>query len=106
MFQTHFGPVIPGIAEFMAEIVNLRFMLVFQVMQDGLDVGELHGGDAASLSLVFCCVMDQHINVLSRLPKPKDRLTPELADGLVDVFLFGVGSGKGERVTLPPFAGT
>lgn len=105
MFQTHFGPVIPGIAEFMAEIAKLRFMLVLQVMQDGLDVGELHGGDAASLSLVFCCVMDQHINVLSRLPKPKDRLTPELADGLVDVFLFGVGMGKRGQANLPPFAG-
>lgn len=105
MFQTHFGPVIPGIAEFMAEVAKLRFSLVQQVMQDGLDAGELHGGDAASLSLVFCCVMDQHINVLARMLKPKDRLTPQLADGLVDLFLFGVGMGKRLRADLPPFAG-
>ena len=105
MFQTHFGPVIPGIAEFMAEVANLRFMVIHQVMQDGLDAGELAGGDAASLSLVFCCVMDQHINVLARLPKPKSRLTPKLADALVDVFLYGVGSGKRIRSKLPPFAG-
>lgn len=105
MFQTHFGPVIPGISEFMAEVAKLRFLVVHQVMRDGLDAGELHGGDAASLALVFCCVMDQHINVLARLPEPKDRLTPELADGLVDTFLFGVGTGKRTRVDLPPFAG-
>ena len=104
MFQTHFGPTIPGISEFMAEVAKLRFMIVHQVMQEGLDAGELVGGDAASLSLIFCCIMDQHINVLVRMPKPKKRLTPELADSLVDVFLHGLGSGKRSRVSLPPFA--
>jgi TetR/AcrR family transcriptional regulator len=94
MFQTHFGPTIPGISEFMAEVAKLRFLIVHQVMQDGLDAGDLVGGDAASLSLIFCCIMDQHINVLVRMPKPKKRLTPELADSLVDVFLYGSGSGK------------
>jgi TetR/AcrR family transcriptional regulator len=104
MFQTHFGPTIPGISEFMAEVAKLRFMIVHQVMQEGLDAGELEGGDAASLSLIFCCIMDQHINVLVRMPKPKKRLTPELADSLVDVFLYGLGSGKRSRVSLPTFA--
>lgn len=104
MFQTHFGPAIPGISEFMAEVAKQRFMIVHQVMQDGLDAGELVGGDAASLSLIFCCIMDQHINVLVRMPKPKKRLTPELADSLVDVFLHGLGAGKRSRVSLPPFA--
>jgi AcrR family transcriptional regulator len=104
MFQTHFGPTIPGISEFMAEVAKLRFLIVHQVMQDGLDAGELVGGDAASLSLIFCCIMDQHINVLVRMPKPKKRVTPELADSLVDVFLYGLGSGKRSRVSLPPFA--
>jgi len=102
MFQTHFGPTIPGIAEFMAEVAKLRFLIVHQVMQEGLDARELEGGDAASLSLIFCCIMDQHINVLARIPKPKKRLTPELADALVDVFLYGVGSGKRSRVPSPP----
>ena len=106
MFQTHFGPTIPGIAEFMAEVARLRFLIVQQVIQEGLDAKELTGGDAASLSLIFCCVMDQHINVLSRMPKPKKRLTTQLADSLVDVFLNGVGSGKRAQVTLPPFAAT
>ena len=94
MFQTHFGPVIPGIAEFMAEVAELRFLVIQQVIQDGLDAGELEGGDAVALSLIFCYVMDQHINVLARMPKVTSRLTPELADTLVKVFLFGVGSGS------------
>lgn len=104
MFQTHFGPTIPGISEFMAEVAKLRFLIVQQVIQEGLDAGELEGGDAASLSLIFCCIMDQHINVLVRMPKPRKRLTPELADSLVDVFLYGVGTGKRSRISLPPFA--
>lgn len=104
MFQTQFGPTIPGIAEFMAEVARLRFLIVHRVMQEGLDAGELSGGDAASLSLIFCCIMDQHINVLTRLPKPGKRLTPDLADSLVNVFLFGVGSGKRATLSLPPFA--
>jgi AcrR family transcriptional regulator len=105
MFQTTFGPHIPGISEFMAEVGGLRFAIVQQVMQDGLDAGELHGGDAPSLALIFCCMMDQQINVLSRLPNPKRRLTQELADSVVDVFLNGVGSGKRKVPKLPPFKG-
>lgn len=104
MFQTHFGPNIPGISEFLAEVAKLRFLIIHQVMQEGLDAGELKGGDAASVSLIFCCIMDQHINVLARMPKPKKRLTTRLADSLVDVFLYGLGSGKRGQVSLPPFA--
>ena len=103
MFQTHFGPTIPGISEFMAEVAKLRFLIVHQVMQEGLDADELKGGDAASLSLIFCCIMDQHINVLVRMPKPKKRLTPRLADSLVDAFLHGLGSRRRSQVSLPPF---
>jgi AcrR family transcriptional regulator len=106
MFQTAYGPIILGISEFMAEVGGLRFGIVRQVMQDGLDAGELHGGDASSLALIFCCLMDQHLNVLSRLPRPERRLTPELADGLLNVFLHGLGTGKRGRVGLPPFVAT
>lgn len=92
MFQTHFGPVIPGISEFLGEIAKLRFSIIQQVMQDGLDSGELKGGEASVLTLAFCCLMDQHINILSRLPRPKKHLTPEFADWLVGLFLSGAGS--------------
>jgi len=87
----------------MEEVAKLRFLIVHQVMQQGLNAGELAGGNAASLSLIFCCIMDQHINVLVRTPKPKKLLTPELADSLVDVFLYGLGTGKRSRASLPSF---
>ncbi len=103
MFQTHFGPLIPGISEFLAEVAKLRFLLVHQVMENGLKTGELQGGDAASLSLLFCCIMDQHINVLARLPNARDRLTPALADGLLSMFLSGAGTEKHKRTLLPEF---
>ena len=91
MFQTHFGPVIPGISEFMAEIAKVRFSIIQQVMQAGLDAGELKRADASVLALAFCCLMDQHINILSRLPRPKKHLTPEFSDWLLGLFLNGAG---------------
>ena len=109
MFQTHFGPTIPAIADFLAELAGMRFSIIQQVIQGGLDAGELAGSNSGALSLIFCCIMDQHINILSRMPEPGKYLTPELADSLVDVFLFGVssqkvGSRKRKQPALPPFA--
>jgi TetR/AcrR family transcriptional regulator len=91
MFQTHFGPVIPGISEFMGEVAGLRFSIIEQVMREGLNTGELHGADAGVLALAFCCLMDQHINILSRQPRPGKHLTPAFADWLVNLFLSGAG---------------
>jgi len=92
MFQTAFGPPIPSIAEFMADAGAARFLAVQHVMQDGLDAGELAGRDAAFLAMAFCCLMDHHINISSRLPAPDTHLTPELADALVTVFLHGAAA--------------
>lgn len=103
MFQTAFGPPIPGVSQFMDEVAALRFSIIRQVTQDGLDAGELHGEDAASLALIFCCLLDQLLNVLARLPNPEQRLTPDLADAVVQVFLHGVGRGKTFPADLPPF---
>lgn len=105
MFQTHFGPHVPGVSEFLAELGSVRFGIVHGVMRDGLEAEELAGGDAAALALAFCCLTDQHLNVLSRMPEPGRRLAPALADALVGVFLHGVGAGDRARVALPPFAG-
>lgn len=89
MFQTHYGPVIPGVSEFMSEIGNLRFGIIRSVMQQGCDDGELESGDASALALAFCCLMDQHINILCRMPRPKQHMTPDFADWLVGIFLQG-----------------
>jgi AcrR family transcriptional regulator len=99
MFQTAYGPSIPGISKFMAELGGLRFGIVCRVMQDGISAGEVRGRAASSLALIFCCLMDQHLNVYSRMPNPRACLTAELADDLVNVFLHGVAA---ETPPSPP----
>lgn len=95
MFQTHYGPPVPEVAKALEKLTSQRFELVTRVMQAGLHAGEITGGDATTLALIFCCLMDQPINVLSRQPHPERHLTYELADRLVSTFLHGVG------ITLP-----
>lgn len=64
-----------------------RFRLLEEIMQDGLDKAELAGGDAQSLALMFIGIMDTYVASKSYLPDT--HLTPELADGLVDLFYYG-----------------
>ena len=104
MFQTTFAPAVSGLTEFLQEIAQRRFSIVVQVMQKGLDTAELHGGDAVSLALVFCSMMDHHVNILSRFPNPDKNLTAERADALVDVFLHGVGTGGRRTPQLSPLS--
>ena len=101
MFQTTYAPAVSGLTEFLQEIAKRRFSIVVQVMQQGIDTGELHAGDAASLALVFCSIMDHHVNTLCRLPHPEKKLTRERADSLVDVFIHGVGTGRRKKPQLP-----
>ncbi len=64
-----------------------RFRLLEEIMQEGLDKGELAGGDAQSLALILIGMMDAYIMAKSYLP---DRhLSAELAEGLVDLFYWG-----------------
>ncbi len=101
MFQTTFGPAVSELSGFMQGMAERRFDLVQGVIQQGLDAGELRGGNAASLALLFCSIMDYHANALSRMPDPDRRLTEELADALVDTFLYGVAAGRRRTPTLP-----
>jgi len=102
MFQTAFGPVIPGISEFLSEMSGQRFAIITQVIQDGLNSGELVSSDSRELALAFCCLMDQHLHILSRMPQPQEQLTPERADWLVTLFLTGVGTGTRAPNTSSP----
>lgn len=102
IFQTHFGPAIPGVTDFLNALTQKRFLLIQQIIQEGLDTGELAGSDAAALALVLCCLMDHSIHVFIRTAKPEVCMTPEWADALVDVFLNGVGAGRRKPVVLPP----
>ncbi len=67
-----------------------RLMRVAQIMQDALDEQEIFGGDATSLALAFCGFMDMH--VMAKAHRPERKLTPELGESLVDLFLDGAGS--------------
>ena len=101
MFQTTYAPAVSGLTELLQEIAARRFSIIVQVIQEGIAAGELHAGDAASLALVFCSIMDHHVNTLCRLPHPEKNLTAERADSLVDVFLYGVGTGRRRTPQLP-----
>ncbi|VTS05071.1 TetR/AcrR family transcriptional regulator [Tuwongella immobilis] len=102
MFQTAFGPMIADLAEFLLERSRDRFLIVLQIIHAGLTEGELHGGDPTALALAFCSLMDHHINILSRFDDVAVRLTPELADALVDLFLHGCGTPASAPLRFPP----
>ncbi|REJ82075.1 MAG: TetR/AcrR family transcriptional regulator [Planctomycetota bacterium] len=101
MFQTTFGPVVSELSEFLQEIAERRFAIVADVMREGLAAGELQGGNETALALLFCSLMDYHANLLSRFPDPQRRLTPELADALVNAFLNGVATERGATPQIP-----
>ena len=89
MFQTFYGPPIEGIAEFIEALTARRYKTIVSIMADGLSDGTLVGDTAESLALIFCCIMDQHINIYTRIAANATALTPQLADHLLDVFLRG-----------------
>lgn len=80
------------------KLAHMRFRLLEEIMRDGLEAGELSGGDAQSLALFFVGVMDMHI--MAKSNRPETRLTPEYADGLVELFLSGAGFRKQARTAL------
>lgn len=89
MFQTAFGPPIAGITETMRELAGKRFSTVLEVIQSGIKSGELEAESADGLTLAFCCLLDQHVNILIREPNWQKLLTPKHANWLVSLFLNG-----------------
>lgn len=70
-----------------SDIGKQRFKIIESIMREGLEKADLSGGDARALTLVFLGIMDMHI--MAKSDRPDLRLTPELADGLVDLFFYG-----------------
>jgi len=101
MFQVHAGPTGSTAANLVSGLTALRFGVIVQIMRDGLAAGEILGGAAEDLALVFSSLMDHPIEVLGRMPSPEACLTPVLADALVDVFLNSFGTGERRPVALP-----
>lgn len=87
ILQVFFSPPQQGPSLDRVALARKRFRHMEDIMQDGLDNKELSGGDAQSLGLVFQGIMDMH--VMAKTNRPETRLTDELADGLVDLFLAG-----------------
>jgi TetR/AcrR family transcriptional regulator len=84
-------------------LLHQRFRLLELIMADGLANGELSGGDAQSLALVFMGIMDMH--VMAKSNRPQTRLTRELAEGLVELFLSGATYNENPPVSLvSPYA--
>ena len=103
LMQTHYGPVIAGLSEFMATHTSRRFLFIHEIITAAIKKKQLRQGDPASIALYFCCIMDQHINVLSRMPNAITLLTTTRADALVDAFLQGCGTDSTARtIALPP----
>lgn len=101
MFQTALGPIVSELTDFLQAVAEIRFGIVAKVMQGAMDSGKLHDGESRALALLFFSIMDYHANTLSRLPDPQHRLTPQLADSLVDAFLFGVATGRRKTPKIP-----
>jgi hypothetical protein len=80
---------IAGISETMTLLAGERFALVNEIRKEGIKQGELVGGNAAGLALAYCCLIDQHINILVRQPNTQNQLTPKLAYWLVSIFFDG-----------------
>jgi AcrR family transcriptional regulator len=87
ILQMYFSPPQGGPEIDKDKFRRIRFHTVEAILQEGLDRGELAGGDARSLTLVFIGIMDAHVMAKSQMPGI--HLTPELAEGLVDLFFYG-----------------
>ncbi len=90
IFQTYFGPPVKDVHDLMQYLSGIRFLMAREIIHEGLETAVLRGDNPDALTLVFCCLVDQHINTLSRLPDAATHLTHQLADYLLDVFLHGL----------------
>ncbi len=89
ILQVFFSPPQCGPELDRSKLGPRRFKLIEEVMREGLEKGELAGGDSRSLTLVFLGIMDMH--VMAKSDRPDVRLTCELGEGLVDLLFHGAG---------------
>lgn len=92
LLQFFFSPPIQNFRLDKEELGAKRFGLIAEIMRQGLEDGELKGGDAETFAMAFSGVMDMH--VMARSSGSEARLTPEFGEALVDLFLDGAGSTR------------
>lgn len=87
ILQVLFAPPQQGPPLDRGKLIRQRFKTVEQVIKEGLANRELSGGDSQSLTLVFLGLMDMHM--MAKFHRTETRLSPELANSLVDLFVAG-----------------
>lgn len=98
MLQFFFSPPDVAVSLDRRALANERIHRIAAAMQQGLDAGEIAGGDAYAFTIVFSGIMDMHI--MAKSGRPEGRLTPDLAESLVDLFLSGARAGGALRTPL------
>lgn len=98
ILQVFFSPPQQGPNLDKVRLAHMRFRHLEEIMQQGIDNKEIGGGDAQSLALYFQGIMDMHI--MAKSNRPETRLMPELADGLVDLFMMGASYREQHPVAL------
>lgn len=96
LLQALFSSQSDGLRLDTTKLVEGRLERTAEIMQAGLDSGELAGGDAPTLALAFVGVMDMYI--MAKVHRPEFVLTQELADYLVDLFMQGAAAGAGRKI--------
>lgn len=71
---------------------QLRFQRVLTIMEDGLHAGDLKGRSASTLAMAFVGMMDTYI--MAKINHRETKLSAELAEALVDLFLDGAFAHK------------
>lgn len=98
ILQVFFAPPQQGPPVNQAYLGKRRFRLIEEIMRDGLMNRELAGGDAQSLALTFLGLMDMF--VMAKYTRPETPLTPELGEGLVELFFHGVAYRENPPMAL------
>lgn len=97
ILQVFFSPDNRGVSLDRERLASSRFERIVAIMREGIESGELAGGNEESYARMFGGIMD--IQVMARLRRPEPALTRELGEMLVDLFLDGVGS-PGKEVSV------
>jgi len=96
LLQALFSSQAEGLRLDTTKLVENRLERIADIMQEGLDSGELAGADAPTLALSFAGMMDMY--VMAKVHRPETVLTQELADYLVDLFMHGAAIGAPEKI--------
>lgn len=98
MLQFFFAPPDFAVGIDRRELANERIRRIAAVIRRGLETNAISGGDAYSLTVVFSGIMDMH--VMAKSGRPEGKLTAELAESLVDLFLNGARAGSALKTPI------